>query len=143
MFSKKSKSESSSHFKPGSTTLVAQGTRFQGELLFKGNLEIEGSVTGNIIAEDEASRLRILAGGSVQGEVRVPTVVVNGNVEGEIYAGRSLELGSKAVIEGNVHYRVIEIEKGAHVAGSFVHDGSEEFNSAKISSFPKEQVALG
>ncbi len=108
------------------TTLVAAGTHVKGEICFCGDLEIEGKVTGNIIAEDESkARVRILPAGEVRGEVYAPTVVVNGFVEGNLFVSEHVELASKAVVEGNVHYQMIEVEKGARVNGSFVHDAAK------------------
>lgn len=123
-------------FTPGSTTLIASGTRVQGDLLFKGNLEIEGSVVGNLIAEDENCRVRILNGGSIEGEIRVPVVIVNGHVKGDIHAGKQLELAAKAIVEGNIHYQVLEIEKGAQVDGSFVH---QQVAASNVSQLSREQ----
>lgn len=123
------------------TTLIASGTKVQGNVHFKGFLEIEGEVEGNIFSEDADSRVRILNGGSVQGEVRVPLVIVNGHVQGDIFAEKQIELASKAVVEGNIHYQLIEIEKGAQVDGSFMHEVQPE--SSNVTSFPKEGAAEG
>ena len=68
MFGIKS-SDSTGSFSIGSTTLIAEGTALEGDLNFKGNLEIEGTVVGNILSEDENARVRVLQGGSIEGEV--------------------------------------------------------------------------
>ena len=36
----------------GSTTLIAEGTTLTGDIAFSGNLEVEGSVIGNITSAD-------------------------------------------------------------------------------------------
>lgn len=103
------------------TTLIARQTEVSGDLHFRGNLVIEGKVRGNISAHsDSDARLQIIDGGVVEGEIRVPHVVINGNVKGDVYAARHLELASKAMVEGNVHYKLIEMVKGAQVNGSLV-----------------------
>jgi cytoskeletal protein CcmA (bactofilin family) len=43
------------------------------------------------------------------------------------------------VVEGNVHYNLIEIEKGAEVVGSFVHEQPQ----TNVTAFPKEGRAEG
>ena len=121
MFGMKS-GDSHGPFSLGSTTLIARGTELEGDLNFKGSLEVEGSITGNILSEDEDARIRILQGGSIKGDIRVATVLVNGHVTGDIYASNQAKLASQAVVEGHVHYSLIEIEKGAEVVGSFVHE---------------------
>ncbi|SHF68453.1 Polymer-forming protein [Microbulbifer donghaiensis] len=103
------------------TTLIARQTEVSGDLHFRGNLVIEGKVRGNVSAHsDSDARLQIVDGGMVEGEIRVPHVVINGNVKGDVYATRHLELASKAMVEGNVHYKLIEMVKGAQVNGSLV-----------------------
>ena len=53
----------------GSTTLIAEGTTLTGDIDFTGNLEIEGTVIGNIASGDEGSRIRVLNSGSVIGDI--------------------------------------------------------------------------
>lgn len=126
----------------GATTLVAEGTQVLGEIRFHGNLEIEGVVTGNIIAEDpENARVRILQSGQVHGEVHAPEVVVNGLIEGDLFVSKHLELVSKAVVQGNVHYDSIEIEKGAQVNGSFVRNAAAAKSVDKLRAVDGSEVA--
>lgn len=114
-------------FAAGNTTLIAGGTHVIGDIHFSGNLEVEGQVTGNLVAEDGAdARVRILPAGRVAGDIRVPVVVINGHIEGNIYSTDHVELADKAVVEGNLHYALIEIERGAQVNGSFVHQSVDE-----------------
>jgi cytoskeletal protein CcmA (bactofilin family) len=121
------KKNKSAPFAAGNTTLIAGGTHVIGDIHFSGNLEVEGQITGDIVAEDGTdARVRILPDGRVAGEVRVPVVVINGHIEGNIFSSDQVELADKAVVEGNLHYVLIEIEKGAQVNGSFVHQATGE-----------------
>lgn len=114
-------------FSAGNTTLIAAGTHIVGDIHFSGNLEIEGQVTGNIVAgEDGAVRVRVLPEGGVVGDIRVPTVVINGHIKGDIYSSSHVELADKAVIEGDIHYVLVEIERGAEMNGNFVHQNLSE-----------------
>ena len=132
------KKKTGSGFSTGTTTLVAEGTHIKGDVHFSGNLEVEGEVTGNIIAEDDGeARVRILQKGHVKGDVKVPNIVINGKVEGTLYAQKHVELAAKAVVEGNVHYSLVEIEKGAQVNGSFVHETAQV---VEMESSPAAQV---
>lgn len=121
-------------FAAGTTTLVAGGTSVVGDIHFSGNLEVEGHITGNIMAENGAdARVRILPQGCVVGDITVPVVVINGRIEGNIYSNHQVELAAKAVVDGNLHYSLIEIEKGAQVNGSFVHQSQAELGSKAAS----------
>ncbi len=120
------------------TTLIARNTRIQGTLEFSGVLEVEGLIVGDVIAPgDSKSVVRILNNGRVEGQLRVPQIVVNGEILGDVFAEEQLYLAEKAIIEGNVHYRVIEIEKGAQINGSILRMGAEEIDATQ-SNRPKE-----
>ncbi|MBT4212187.1 MAG: polymer-forming cytoskeletal protein, partial [Porticoccaceae bacterium] len=112
MFTNKSTSESLAPSSE-STTLVAAGTELKGDLNFSGSLEIQGSIVGKIVADDETAQIRILNGGSVLGEIWVPNVIVNGLIKGDIYASKHIQLAAKAKVEGTIYYSSIEIERGA------------------------------
>jgi len=102
-------------------TLIAKGTCIVGEIHFSGSLEIEGQVRGNIAAGDDADAcVRIRDTGVVVGQVQAPVVIVSGSIEGDIYAAKQVELASLAVVKGDIHYALLEIEKGAQVNGGFV-----------------------
>ena len=106
-------------------TLISKGTRIVGDIHFSGDLQIEGTVQGNIVVESGGDAKLVVADkGVVEGEIRVPRVVINGKVVGNVYSGKHVELAAKAVVEGNVHYQLIEMVKGAQVNGSLVYGES-------------------
>ncbi len=106
----------------GNTTLVACETTVVGDIHFSGSLDVEGIVQGNIYAEEGKDALvRIIDKGRVQGEIRAPSVVVNGMVEGDVYSSKHLELAAKGRVQGNVHYTLLEMAAGSEVNGSLTH----------------------
>lgn len=111
-------------------TLIAEDAAVVGELRFSGSLEIEGEVSGAVLAQEDAeSCLRVLDKGIVRGEIRVAHVLVRGRVEGDIHASAGIELGADAVVEGNVYYTVLEVEKGAQINGSLVKSEQKPENN--------------
>ena len=111
----------------GNTTLVARDTTVIDNLHFSGNLDIEGVVQGNIIAEEGKDALvRVIDKGRVEGEIRAPSVVVNGIVKGDVYSSKHLELASKGRVQGNVHYTLLEMAAGSEVNGSLTHLNTAE-----------------
>ena len=54
-------------------------------------------------------------------EIRVPNVIVNGKVFGDINSDRHVELAAKAEVKGNVYYNLIEMVMGSWVDGHLVH----------------------
>lgn len=106
----------------GSTTLVARDTTIVGDIHFGGSLDIEGVVQGNIIAEEgEEALVRVIEKGRVEGEIRAPSVIVNGTVEGDVYSSKHLELAARGRVQGNVHYTLLEMAAGSEVNGSLTH----------------------
>jgi cytoskeletal protein CcmA (bactofilin family) len=106
----------------GGTTLISHDTVVAGDVHFCGNLDVEGLVQGNIIAQSgKEALLRVVGKGRVEGEIRVPRVIVNGLVTGDIYSSKHLELASKSRVQGNVFYTMVEMAAGAEVNGSLTH----------------------
>ena len=108
--------------------LIGQHTEIHGDVKFSSGLVILGTVYGNIIGnDDQTCVLNVSDSGRVEGEIRVPNVVINGVVSGDVYAAEQVQLNGSARINGNVYYRLIEMEMGAEVNGSLVHlgDGSD------------------
>jgi len=113
-------------FHSNNTTLIARGTTIEGNVSFEGNLEIEGRVIGNIIvAGDSHGTVRILEQGIVEGEIRAPSVVINGTVQGDVHSNDHIELAAKAAVSGDVYYHLLEMVKGAQVNGGLVYSGSQ------------------
>jgi cytoskeletal protein CcmA (bactofilin family) len=96
---------------------VACNTEVVGDIRFTGGLHVEGRVTGNIVSEDGAVHIH----GEVTGEIRAPHIVINGLVKGNVYAAEHIELAAKAVVQGNVYYKSMEMMLGAQVNGSLLH----------------------
>ena len=60
-------------------TLIGQHTELRGDIVYKGGLHVDGRIKGNVIAENESSTILVLSeGGSIEGEVKVPYIVING-----------------------------------------------------------------
>ena len=106
----------------GSTTLVSRDTVIVGDIHFSGNLDIEWLVQGNIIAlPDKEAFVRVVHGGQVEGEIRVPSVVINGTVEGTVFSSNRLELATHGRVNGDVFYSEVEMAAGSEVNGVLKH----------------------
>ncbi|MBP8018478.1 MAG: polymer-forming cytoskeletal protein [Hylemonella sp.] len=103
---------------PPIKSLIAQGTDIEGHISFSEGLRVDGKVKGNLVAaEGTRSILVISETASIQGEIRADHVIINGKVIGPITASELLELQPKAQIEGDVHYKALEMHQGATIAG--------------------------
>ncbi|MFO8155702.1 MAG: bactofilin family protein [Pseudomonadota bacterium] len=104
-------------------TLIGQHTELRGDVEFTGGLHVDGTIKGNVIASEGggASVLSLSERGTIEGEVRVPNVVLNGIVNGDVHALEHIELAAQARVSGNVYYSLIEMAMGAEVNGNLVH----------------------
>jgi len=108
-------------------TLVGRNTRVEGDFSFTGGLHVDGDIRGNLVADgDPEAVLSISEFGKVEGEVRVPNVVLNGTVVGDVHASERIELATAAKVTGDVYYNLIEMASGAAVNGKLVHQPKQE-----------------
>lgn len=113
-------------FAQGGHTLFDSALEITGDVRFGGTLDIEGTVKGNISADPGSDALvRVRSRGQVMGEIHAPKIIINGHVHGDVYCNKHLELAANAVVNGDVHYKVIEMVKGAAVNGKLMHMAEE------------------
>ena len=107
-------------------SLIGAGTKIEGNVSFTGGLRVDGEIIGNVTAvAEQPSTLVISEQASVEGEIRVSHLVVNGVINGPVYAGEFLELQARSRVKGDIHYNTLEMQLGAIVEGRLVHRSSE------------------
>lgn len=107
------------------STLIADGTRIRGDVHFGGGLHLEGIIEGTVSAEGADAVLTVSDKGRINGEVRVANAVINGVVKGDVHVAERLELAGNARIEGNVHYKVLEMAAGAQINGQMLYQAEQ------------------
>lgn len=134
MLSSKKKKTFTSHH-----SLLCSSAKVVGDVHFSGDFYLEGSVKGNIYADDASAKIIISEHALVEGDIHAPNVIVNGCVRGTIFSTKHLELAAKAVIEGTIHYHFIEMVKGSQLKGQMVYNGTDK---SKQEEPPVELVAV-
>lgn len=112
------------HSKPQNRidSLIGAGTTIEGNINFSGGMRVDGNINGNVIAtQGKSSTLVLSEHARVTGEVTVTHLVVNGMISGPVSASEYLELQGKAKVNGDVHYKTLEIQLGAIVEGRLIH----------------------
>lgn len=99
----------------GKTSIVAADATVSGDFRFQGAIQVDGRLVGNLTTTE--GLVRISHGGLVEGEIRAPFVVIDGQVKGDVYALEHLELGERAKVSGNLRYGLMEMAIGASVDG--------------------------
>ncbi|MDP2093121.1 MAG: polymer-forming cytoskeletal protein [Hydrogenophaga sp.] len=103
---------------PPIKSLIAQGTRIEGNVVFHDGLRVDGDVVGDIRANDEQPSILVVSeSASVTGQIHADHVIINGAVKGPVFAHDLLELQPKARIEGDVSYKALEMHQGATISG--------------------------
>lgn len=118
------RNKSNATLNPGQVdTLIGPQVSIRGDVTFSGGLYVEGRIHGAVCAEDGAKAILTLSEhGFIEGEVRAPVVIVNGQLDGDLYASDRIELGAHAKVQGNIHYRMVEMAAGAMITGRLIHD---------------------
>ena len=117
------------HAQPPIKSLIAQGSRIEGNLRFTDGLRVDGEVFGDLRASPEQPSILVISEEAVvQGAIDADHVIINGSVRGPVNARKLLELQPRARIEGDVTYKALEMHQGAVIAGQLrpLGDGEEK-----------------
>jgi cytoskeletal protein CcmA (bactofilin family) len=100
---------------PGSDLLLGRGARFEGKLSFEGTVRIDARFTGSIVTNDvlvvgEAAR--------IDAEITCGTIIVHGEVNGNIKAKTAVEIHQTGKVRGDLETPSLVIQKGAHFHGA-------------------------
>jgi cytoskeletal protein CcmA (bactofilin family) len=106
--------------------LLGRGSEFEGKLTFEGTVRIDGKFTGTIVTNDV---LVIGEGAKVSAEITCGTVIVHGELNGNLKAKTSVELHHPARMKGNIETPSLMVEKGVIFEGQTKMDGAEKASS--------------
>lgn len=90
--------------------LIGASTVVEGALRSSGNLNISGTVVGNVAVE---GRTILMPGGTVEGEVVSTQAEIAGRITGTLTVRERLVLKGTAVVEGDIRAGSLVIEDGA------------------------------
>jgi cytoskeletal protein CcmA (bactofilin family) len=122
--------------KPAASVLSTD-LHITGNLKTTGDIQVEGTVEGDI----RAHLLTIGETATIKGEVIADDVVINGRIVGRV-RGLKVRLTSTARVEGDIIHKTIAIESGAHFEGS-VQRQDDPLNPGSKPAAPKPPVASG
>jgi cytoskeletal protein CcmA (bactofilin family) len=107
--------------------LLGRGSEFEGKLTFEGTVRIDGKFTGSIVTNDV---LVVGEGAKLSAEVSCGTIIVHGEVVGDIKAKSLVELHAPAKVKGNVETPSLMVEKGVIFEGQAKMEGVERSGGA-------------
>ena len=94
---------------------LGEGTHFKGVLSFAGAVRIDGHLEGEIVGEEA---LIIGEPGQVNAEIEVGTLVVSGQVQGNITATQRVELLGPSRVSGMIRTPCLVVAEGALFNGN-------------------------
>ncbi len=94
-------------------SLLSSDLTVVGNLRTTGDIQVEGTVQGDI----RAHLLTVGETANIEGEIVADDIVVTGRVVGKV-RGLKVRLTSTARVEGDIIHKTIAIESGAHFEGS-------------------------
>jgi len=106
-------------------TLIGDNTTVEGIIRFTGGLHVVGQVNGGVESNDVDSLLIVNEGALVKGDVKVSHLIVNGQIDGNVFVNGKVELFDRACINGDVHYNLLELPVGAEVNGNLIRNAQK------------------
>jgi len=103
--------------------LLGRGSEFEGKLTFEGTVRIDGKFTGTIVTNDV---LVVGEGAKLAAEITCGTIIVHGEISGNVKARSMVELHQPARMRGNIETPVLMIEKGVIYEGQTKMEGVEK-----------------
>ena len=119
--------------------LLGRGSEFEGKLTFEGTVRIDGKFTGTIVTNDV---LVIGEGAKVSAEITCGTVIVHGELNGNLKAKTAVELHHPARMKGNIETPSLMVEKGVIFEGQTKMDGVEKSSPKSSSPSPSPVQAI-
>jgi cytoskeletal protein CcmA (bactofilin family) len=96
-------------------TLLGRGSTFEGKLTFEGTVRIDGNFKGEVFTE---GILVIGEGAEVEAEIEVATVIIEGQVRGNVRAKQLVEIHAPGRMFGNLLTPSLFIDKGVLFEGN-------------------------
>lgn len=117
---------------------LGPGTRFDGVVTFEGTLRVEGELAGSVFAATGA--LVVGPEARVRARIEVAELVLAGHVEGDVIAGRRVELLAGAELRGDVTTPLLAIADGGRIAGRCTTGAAARALAAASPSPPRESA---
>jgi len=111
---------------------IGQSIHIKGELTGNEDLTIEGKVEGKVFLKDH--NLTIGANGKLVAEVQAKTVMVLGEVTGNITADDKVEVAATGTMRGDIQAPRVVLADGAKFKGAIDMDSKKTTSTAQVSA---------
>lgn len=97
------------------TTVIGPDTHVRGELAFDSPARILGTLEGKIAAKQD---VHVGEGATCKASIDAQSVLIDGNVEGDVVARERVQLNAKARVNGDITAATLVVAEGATFVGS-------------------------
>ena len=105
---------------PAVESLIGARMSIHGDVEFAGGMHVDGHISGSVVASGRDGTLTLTENGRIEGRVEGACAIINGHVTGDLCATERVELAANARVDGDVHYRMLQVAAGAQVNGRLV-----------------------
>jgi len=121
------------------STVLGEGTVFDGNLKTSGTVRVDGTVNGNCTSDEE-----MILGheGVVKGNVSAKNIIISGRVDGDITSLGKLEILSTGKVNGNIAARSLVIDEGASFDGKCTITSEVQPVRNTVKSEKNEKISL-
>lgn len=95
--------------------LLGKGTEFDGKLAFEGTVRIDGKFKGEVFTK---GALVVGENALVHAEIEANTIIISGEVHGNLLAAKCIEIRSPGRVYGNLKTPALVVEDGVIFDGS-------------------------
>ncbi|MCO5784607.1 bactofilin family protein [Citrobacter meridianamericanus] len=128
-------------------TLLAEGTHVTGDLVVTGDCQVCGHISGTVTLSDGV--LRVMKGGRIDGDVRAPSVTIDGSIQGTCDA-EQVEILENGNLDGICRSRQFSIASGGVFTGqserraepALTDKDTEEGLSGTVTDLPSHRAWL-
>ncbi|HEX4958929.1 MAG TPA: polymer-forming cytoskeletal protein [Lacibacter sp.] len=142
MFS--NKTNNSKETAGGLATIIAAGTEIKGDIQSKGDIRVDGTLTGNL---STTSKVIIGTNGKVNGDVQANTADVLGQINGNVKVAELLYLKDDCEVNGNIYTGQLQVDASAkfngecHMGAAAVAKSNATANVVAIKNEPVHAAA--
>jgi len=99
---------------------LGKETVFEGKMTFEGIFRLDGKFVGEIF---ESGTLIVGETALIKGKIGLQTIIINGTVEGEIYAKMRVEIHPTGKVYGSLFTPILTINEGGILEGHCKMEG--------------------
>ena len=113
----------------GINAFLGRNTNFEGKLSFSGAVRIDGHFKGEIFTD---GMLVVGESAVIQSDVHVSHMIISGEIRGNIFADRRIEIRSPGKVYGNIQAPIVVIGEGVIFEGNCTMKIGEQVGDKKL-----------